>query len=81
MNDFLFFYRLACRLLALVSMAYMTITLVNYLQADAVGYLPSFAQWLTGLCMAVMTFATGKTNHQFLNPLFLIGLAGLVAIY
>ncbi|MGB1258148.1 MAG: hypothetical protein ACPG51_19910 [Thiolinea sp.] len=76
-----YLYRLACRLLALVCMAYMSVVLYSYLQVDAFGYLPSFGQWLIGLFLLVMTIATGKGKAQFINPLFLTGLAGLVAIY
>lgn len=77
----LYFYRVACRLLALVAIIYMSITLVEYLQIDAMGYLPSFGQWLVGLFWCVLLFVNTKGWMQSLNLLYLSGLAGLVAIY
>lgn len=78
---FIWLYRLACRLLAAVCMIYMTYTLANYLQADAIGYLPSVGQWLVGLFWCVALFINRRGWLQSLNLLYLSGLAGLVSIY
>jgi hypothetical protein len=74
-------FKWSCWLIAAVCLWRITSTLVDYLQADPVGYLPSFAQWLMAVFLAVMLFVTARGALQLLNLIWLAGLLAVTAIF